>query len=266
MKIVHISDLHFGMHHDSIINAFLADMTNINPTITIISGDLTQRAKSEQYKQVQAFIKKLSGLVLTVPGNHDIPLWNIFSRLFHPFALYRTHVHAELDAAFENEEVRLLGVNSVMPYRIKSGQLASETLTYINNYFAHPFYGLNILFFHHNFDYMEGMHKPLKNYYQFLTYLKSSNIHIVCTGHLHYANASILEKNNHQPCLVLHAGSLCCQRSKDGLNSYYVIEIEHGHGKINWRVFNDSTFKTMTTHDINFFKCYSDLNHSVHNK
>ncbi|ETO92470.1 metallophosphoesterase family protein [Legionella oakridgensis] len=263
MKIVHISDLHFGMHHEAIINAFLADVSDINPSLTIISGDLTQRAKSAQYKDVQAFIKKLPGSVFTVPGNHDIPLWNIFSRLFHPFALYRTYVHAKLATTFENEEVRLLGVNSVMPYRIKSGQLAPDILTDIDNYFTHPFNGLNILFFHHNFDYMEGMHKPLKNYYQFLTYLKNSNIHMVCTGHLHYANASILKKNNHQPCLVLHAGSLCCQRSKDGINSYYVIEIEHGLGKISWRVFNQATFITSTIHEINFSKRHADLQHSV---
>ncbi|AHE68046.1 putative phosphohydrolase [Legionella oakridgensis ATCC 33761 = DSM 21215] len=81
MKIVHISDLHFGMHHEAIINAFLADVSDINPSLTIISGDLTQRAKSAQYKDVQAFIKNCRGQFLPFLGIM-IFLYGIF---FHAY-------------------------------------------------------------------------------------------------------------------------------------------------------------------------------------
>lgn len=254
MKIVHISDLHFGMHHEFIIQYFLDDISEIKPDIIIISGDITQRAKDEQYQMFQVFLKKLQGEVFIVPGNHDIPLHNFFARIFNPFEKYQTYISPELTAQFSNNSLRILGVNSVNPYRVKDGKFSSQTMQKIKKYFEPSFNGLSILFFHHNFDYLEGMHKPLENYQQFLRYLKESSIDIVCTGHSHYANVSLIEKNNHKLSLLLHAGSLLCKRSKDGLNSYYLLETKDKSCKINWRVLKENTFNTVNTQHIDFSK------------
>jgi 3',5'-cyclic AMP phosphodiesterase CpdA len=256
MKIFHISDLHFGMHHKFIIKPFLDDLAAIKPDIILISGDLTQRAMDNQYKEFLSFLEKISIKVCLVPGNHDVPLFNFFTRMFYPFKQYTRYVSANLSAEFENNYVKILGVNSVNPYRIKDGKLSSKTLHYINDYFESSSKGLNILFFHHNFDYLEGLHKPLENYQQFLSYLKESSIDIVCTGHSHYAHISLFEKANQQPCLFLHAGTLLCQRSKDGLNSYYLIETKKKGCKIDWRVFKNNSFNTITAQDIDFSKNY----------
>ena len=252
MKIIHISDLHFGMHHEHIIDYFLMDLSAIKPDVILISGDLTQRAKTLQYKMFQSFLIKLQGVVCMVPGNHDIPLHDFFSRIFNPFEKYTSLVTPKLNAEFANTEIRILGVNSVNPFRIKDGKLTSKTLSHIKDYFSSSFNGLNVLFFHHNFDYLEGLHKPLENYQQFLTYLKDSPIDIVCTGHSHYANLTLIEKNNHQSCLILHAGSLLCKRSKDGLNSYYLIETKKNGCTIDWRVFKNKGFETLATQHIDF--------------
>ncbi len=263
MKIIHISDLHFGMHHHHIIDHFLNDVSTIKPDAILISGDLTQRAKTEQYTMFLSFLKKLTGVVCIVPGNHDISLHNIVSRMLTPFEKYTSLVSPNLSAQFENSIIRILGVNSVNPYRIKDGKLSSKTMSHIKQYFLSTSTRLNLLFFHHNFDYREGLHKPLENDQQFLSYLKESTIDIVCTGHSHYANVSLIEKNNHQPCLLLHAGSLLCKRSKDGLNSYYLVEAEKNHCTINLRVFNNNAFSTVTSHDIDFSQNYSTLLSSI---
>lgn len=260
MKIFHISDLHFGMHHEFLIDYFLKDLSDIKPDVILISGDITQRATSEQYKLFLNFLKKLNCTVCAVPGNHDIPLHNFFERAFCPFKKYTSHVAPELGTQFENNLVRILGVNSVNPHRVKNGRLSSDTLQRIQEYFQSPFNGLNILFFHHNFDYFEGLHKPLENYRQFLGYLKESTVDIVCTGHSHFANISLIEKNDHKASLVLHAGSLLCKRSKDSLNSYYLIETKKNGCKIDWRVFKNKSFNTIATHDIDFSKGVSSLN------
>lgn len=264
MKIFHISDLHFGMHHEFIIDHFLNDLLEIKPDIILISGDITQRARDAQYKAFLSFLKKLRGIVCMVPGNHDIPLHDFFARMFYPFKKYTTYVAANLTTQFENNKVRILGVNSVNPYRIKDGKLAAKTLGYIKEYFEPSFKGLSILFFHHNFDYLEGLHKPLENYRQFLTYLKESTIDMVCTGHSHYANVGLIEKNNHQASVLLHAGSLLCRRSRDGLNSYYLIETKEEGCTIDWRVFEKNFFNTITTQDIDFSKNFSTLKKSMH--
>lgn len=259
MKIFHISDLHFGMHHEFIIKHFLKDLDEIKPDVILISGDITHRATVVQYQAFVSFLEKLCPVVCMVPGNHDIPLYNFIERMLYPYKKYTTYIEPKLSAEFENNSVRILGVNSVNPYRIKDGTLDSKTLQYIKEYFEPSFNGLNILFFHHNFNYLEGLHKPLENYQKFLNYLKESTIDIVCTGHLHYANVNIIEKNNTKSSILLHAGSLLCKRSRDGLNSYYSIETTNNDCKIDWRVFRDNAFKTITTYDIDFSKNFPTL-------
>ncbi|MBA2649858.1 MAG: metallophosphoesterase [Legionella sp.] len=247
MRIVHISDLHFGMHHEFIVESFLKDLADIQPDLILISGDLTHRATDEQYKSFLAFVNQLRPVVCMVPGNHDIPLHNVLARLYNPFGQYKKHIHPTLTASFQNELVRVLGVNSVNPHRIKDGKLSSLTLDHIKEYFEPTFDGLSILFFHHNFDYIEGLHKPLENFQLFLDYLKKSSIDMVCTGHSHFASISNIEKINQQSSIVLHAGSLLCKRSKDGLNSYYVIETKKQGCNIDWRVFTNDIFETRSS-------------------
>ncbi|WP_419419949.1 metallophosphoesterase family protein [Legionella sp. D16C41] len=254
MKIIHISDLHFGMHDEHILAAFIQDIMAHKPDIMIISGDLTQRAKISQFKQFKEFFNQLPKPVFIVPGNHDIPLYNTLARLLYPFENYKRYVTPDLTVTFSNQDIRILGVNSVHPYYIKDGRLTHKLLLTIKQYFDNEDEKLNILFFHHNFDYLEGLHKPLENDQEFLYYLKDSAINIVCTGHLHYAHLGLIEKNNHYPCLVMHAGSLMCQRSKDGLNSYYILENNKQSCTINWRVFSEQRFMTKSVHYIDFAK------------
>lgn len=253
MKIIHISDLHFGYHREDLITVFLQEMEIYQPDMIIISGDLTHRAKHHQYQQFSAFLKKLPGHICVVPGNHDIPLHNVWMRYLFPFKKYERYVSQNLNVAFNNDHMRLLGVNSTNPHRISSGILSLEILQIIKDYFKDSFDGINLLFFHHNFDYMAGWHKPLENYQLLLNYLKDSQIDIVCTGHLHYANINFIQKNNEKSCILMHSGSLSCQRSKDGLNSYFELNMqEKRYGQIHWRVFENKKFQMKQTWEIDF--------------
>ena len=129
----------------------------------------------------------------------------------------------------------------------------------IHTYFSKPFSGLSILFFHHNFDRLEGAHKPLENYEELVTYLKTSSIDLVCAGHSHYANINLIEKNNQQACVFLHAGSLLCTRSKDGLNSYYILEINNNCLNVEWQVFVDNTFELRKQYSLDLTQRFSAL-------
>lgn len=260
MNIVHISDLHFGMNFPHMIEAFQQDIESIQPTIVIISGDLTQRAKVYQFVALQKFLKQFSCPVLLVPGNHDIPLGNPLTRLFIPYHQYQNHVGKSYPSVFENSSLRILGVNSVDRFHFKNGKLSFFTLQTIKNFFSNENEALNILFFHHNFDNIHSLHHPLKNDKEFLEYLKESTIHLVCTGHLHHAHIALVEKNNGFSTLVLHAGSLCCTRSKDGLNSYYLIKKQQGLTcEIEWRVFNDRQFEIQAMSQIDFSAKHAKL-------
>ena len=252
MRIIQISDLHFGMHNPAIIEPFFEDLAVLKPEIIIISGDVTQRAMQEQYQQLQVFLKRLPAPFLIVPGNHDIPLYDPFSRLFHPFKRYKQYISSQLESSFCNEEVNILGVNSVTPYKIKDGTLDHQTLNLIKNHFSSTSSQLNILFFHHNLNYFSGMHHPLNDAQEFINYLKDSPIHVVCTGHLHYATLKLISKNEVGSCALLHAGSLCCQRTKDKMNSFYLIDSNNLKCTIDWRVFNTNSFSSHQMYSLDF--------------
>ncbi|OEH45313.1 3',5'-cyclic adenosine monophosphate phosphodiesterase CpdA [Legionella parisiensis] len=147
MKIIHISDLHFGMHNPIIIESLLEDLTSLDPDVIIISGDLTQRARPGQYKQLLGFLQRLTMTLLIVPGNHDIPFDNPIYRFLHPFKRYKNYISTQLEVSFNNKEVNILGVNSATPYQVKDGRLSHKTLGRIRNHFSYTSKQLNILFF-----------------------------------------------------------------------------------------------------------------------
>ena len=252
MKIIQISDLHFGMHKQNLIEPFLNDLKTIKPDLILISGDLTQRAKKQQFIIANQFLKQLPAPFLIVPGNHDIPLYNTFGRIFYPFKRYKLYISQELEYSFSNDEINILGVNSVNPLKIKDGQLNESTLQRIKNHFSKSSGQLNILFFHHNLNYFAGMHHPLNNAVEFINYLKMSPIHIVCTGHLHYANVKILNKNQSEIFALLHAGSLFCERSKDNMNSFYLLETNKLNCTVEMRAFKENSFISHQCVEINF--------------
>lgn len=251
MRIIQISDLHFGMHNADIIQPFLIDLQQLKPELIIISGDLTQRGKSEQYLLLQQFLQQLPVPYLAVPGNHDIPLYNLVARATSPFKHYKKYVSPQLGSSFINSEVNILGVNSVDPYKVKDGTLTEKTIAQIKNHFAPDTGLLNILFFHHNLHYFSGMHHPLNNAEEFISYLKDSSIDIVCTGHLHYSTLKLIRKNNKGQCAILHAGSLLCERSKDKMHGFYVIDTNKHNCTVDWRIFAEDRFISHKVHQFN---------------
>jgi predicted phosphodiesterase len=252
MRLVHISDLHFGLHEQEIVEVFQRDIKALRPEVIIISGDLTQRAQPSQFQMMQHFLHHLPAKVLVVPGNHDVPLYKWFARVLYPFKAYNHYIGQYVDAEFCDENTAILGVSSVNPFRAKKGRLTAAVLQKIREFFYIQNQHLNILFFHHNFDHITGLHKPLENEDQFVNYLQNSNIDIVCTGHLHYANVGLIRKNNERVCLILHAGSIFCSRKKDHMNSYFFLEGDREQCTVDWRVFSNHQFETHKNYTVRF--------------
>jgi 3',5'-cyclic AMP phosphodiesterase CpdA len=91
-KIVHISDLHFGRVDERRIAPLIKHIQDIKPDIVVISGDFTQRAKESEFMQAKAFLDKVQFPVFPIPGNHDVPLYNVFRRYAAPFTRYKKYI------------------------------------------------------------------------------------------------------------------------------------------------------------------------------
>src|SRR2546421_621876 len=110
--LAHISDLHFGTESSPVVEGLLADLLAARPHLLVVSGDLTQRARTDQFAAARAFLDRVPFPQLIVPGNHDIPLYDVGRRFLRPLHRYRRLITPELSPTFYDDELAVLGVNT----------------------------------------------------------------------------------------------------------------------------------------------------------
>ena len=110
--IVHVSDLHFGRVDIRLVAPLIRTVDTVAPDLVVVSGDLTQRARRHQFRQARMFLDRLSFPMLVVPGNHDVPIFNLAVRLFDPYRGFRRYIQNDLEPVFENDEMIAVGLNS----------------------------------------------------------------------------------------------------------------------------------------------------------
>jgi 3',5'-cyclic AMP phosphodiesterase CpdA len=155
--IVHLSDLHFGRIDQAIIEPLAETVTEIKPDVVVVSGDLTQRARAEQFQEAREFLDELPHPQIIVPGNHDVPLYNIFQRFLEPLDKYRRYITDDLEPFFADDEIALLGINTARSLTIKDGRVNEQQVARIRERLCH--YGdamTKFIVTHHPFDIPEG--------------------------------------------------------------------------------------------------------------
>ena len=131
--LVHLSDLHFGRVDAALLAPLRALVERLEPDVVVVSGDLTQRARSGQFQQARVFLDSLPGPQIVVPGNHDVPLYNVFSRFLTPLVKYRRHVTDDLSPEYVDEEIAVLGINTARSLRSRMAASAtSRSMSCVN--------------------------------------------------------------------------------------------------------------------------------------
>lgn len=127
--VLQISDAHFGTERAPVVEALLELARRESPDLVVFSGDITQRARRSQFSGARRFIDRLQprGL-LTIPGNHDIPLFNLAARIFTPYANYTSAFGEDLEPVFETAQLLVIGVNTTRPQRHVDGEVSREQI------------------------------------------------------------------------------------------------------------------------------------------
>lgn len=128
-KIVHISDLHFGRIDPIIIEALLEELQQQSPDLVIVSGDITQRARVGQFSAARRFLESIPYPKLTVPGNHDIPLYNIGRRFLSPLGRYKHYINEDLSPSYIDNEMAVFGLNTAHPFTWINGRVSRSQTT-----------------------------------------------------------------------------------------------------------------------------------------
>src|SRR5437773_10296998 len=121
--LVHLSDLHFGRVDQSLIAPLIEVISEIRPDLVAVSGDLTQRARSHEFREARAFLDRLPQPQIVVPGNHDVPLHNVFTRFLQPLEKYRRYITDDLQPFYADEEIAVAGVNTARSLTLKGGRV-----------------------------------------------------------------------------------------------------------------------------------------------
>lgn len=124
--LLQISDTHFGTERPAVVEALLAFARDLAPTLVVLSGDITQRARPAQFAAARAFCDRLAAPLLTIPGNHDIALFDLVARLWQPYARYQRAFGPVLEPAYEDDDWLVLGVRTTRRWRHKHGQVSPQ--------------------------------------------------------------------------------------------------------------------------------------------
>lgn len=128
ITIAQISDTHFGTEIPSVVNSLQLFLIEKNPDFILLSGDITQRARRSQFHEARKFLEGTGKPYFTIPGNHDLPLFDLLSRLVCPYRLYskffgpREFIHVQ-------ENIALVGLDATGPERHKMGKLGIPQVT-----------------------------------------------------------------------------------------------------------------------------------------
>jgi len=193
LTILHISDLHFGPPFvPHVGESVLRAARELPADIIVASGDFTQRARREQFAEARAFLDRLPDLpVVVTPGNHDVPLYRIFERIFSPYELYREYISEELDSVYRLENAVIVALNSTAPLRaITNGRISEEQLDFCSSVFDGVPPGIaRIVVAHHHFapapDYEGGEVMPKAK--RALDRFSDLGVEMILGGHLHRA-------------------------------------------------------------------------------
>jgi 3',5'-cyclic AMP phosphodiesterase CpdA len=127
--LLQISDTHFGTEQEPVVRALLELNREQQPDAVVLSGDITQRARRSQFAAARRFVDELAarGLVV-IPGNHDIPLFNVFARVLHPYANYSRQFGTNLEPELETPSLLIVGVNTTRPARHTDGEISEQQI------------------------------------------------------------------------------------------------------------------------------------------
>ena len=241
-RVVHISDLHFGRTRSELLRPLIALLNGTGADLIAISGDLTQRARSSQFRAARTFIERLEAPVLVVPGNHDVPLDDIFTRFLYPFRRFRKYISHELEPHFENDEITVTGMNTVNPYAWQRGRVGGRALRRVCAAFAAesgpesgPGSGtgggrVRIVVAHHPFEHQPTDTKVLmKGAEKAVNALADCGADVILTGHLHSWRAEpFAERVGRRGALQVHAGTGLSTRLRGEENDFNVLTIHPG--------------------------------------
>lgn len=247
--IAHISDLHFGADSPDIVDGLVADLAAMKPTLIAVSGDLTQRARPQEFMAARAFLDRLDIPRLVVPGNHDIPLFDLLSRFGRPLARFRRYINEDVDPFFQSDGLAVLGINTARSNTWKEGRVSGAQIELIRRRFGSLSDRVSkVLVTHHPFLPTPGgdTSQIVGRADGALRAAEDAGVDVMLAGHLHLGYTGDVRAHHvgiKRGIVVAQAGTATSHRVRNEANGYNLISLSPQRLAAAVRVWNGRVFE-----------------------
>lgn len=225
-RIAHLTDLHFGFHRAGLVDPLLDRLNRARADLVVVTGDLTHRARAGQYARMADFLSRIHAPLMVIPGNHDVPLFNLPLRLLTPWRGFRRAAGPDLTPVRHLGPVCLHGLNSVDPFSVQRGIIRNAEIRRLERSLDRR--SMNIVALHHPLEHLAQVDKELaRRAPEALARLERAGVQIVLSGHLHvWATGAMLDQTAHPGLLQVQGGTALCGRLSDRQNEFAVLQID----------------------------------------
>ena len=229
--LLHASDPHFGTEQPPVMQALLRFSRAQAPDVLVLSGDITQRARVAQFRAARAFVDALGvRTVLAIPGNHDIPLFNLAARLWWPYANHCQAFGTDLEPEFASPGLLVLTVNTTRPLRHKNGEVSAAQIARVAQRLAAAGTGqLRIVVTHQPVAVQHAQDEPdrLRGAGHAVRTWSRAGVDLILGGHIHLPFVQALHEQHAdlpRKCWAVQAGTAVSTRVRaDAGNSVNLI-------------------------------------------
>lgn len=266
--IAHLSDLHFGRVDPAIPPALLRAVSAASPHLVVVSGDFTQRARVREFEAAARFVKAFPAPVLSVPGNHDVPLYDLMRRWLSPLGRYRYYITGDLAPFHADAEIAVLGVNTARSLTFKNGRINRRQIDAAAARLARC--GSNVMRIvvtHHPFDTTDadpgqGAGKAVLGRADMaMAGLLRAGIDVILSGHLHTSGIGQSTLRYPLPghaALLVQAGTATSTRRRGEENAFNVVRIAEREVAVERMVWRPDRGDFTATGTERFLKSESD--------
>jgi DNA repair exonuclease SbcCD nuclease subunit len=217
--LLQISDPHFGTERLPVLEALARLAREQRPDLLVVSGDITQRARRVQFRAARAFLERLCTPWLAIPGNHDIPLFDLRARVLRPYARHCEAFGPDLEPAHDSPELLALGVNTTRWYRHQDGEVSPAQIESVARRLQCAGAAqLRIVVVHQPVvvPKVQDVHNLLRGHAAALRRWAVAGCDLVMGGHIHLPYVTALPGLT-RPMWAVQAGTALSWRVRDGV-------------------------------------------------